>query len=797
MDQSPRGDRHLPSPRDGDHAVVPGAGSYLVFDEAESPQSPLQIIPFLGRRLWTILGAALVVLLATAAFTYMQPTQYRSSSTVLVESAGSAGTPLEVLQLAEKTSTLETEIQLMRSRRVVERAVKGLGWHARVRMDQRLLPARDVFPSFEAGDSTVPGTYRIVSRQDGGYEVRGESGQVIASGKPGSTTIQFAGITVGLPEDFPDEGYMVDVRPPADVVWSYIGRVEALPSGRDSNILLLSCTGPTGESAYELCQAVSRSYMALRSELQRAQADAATEFLEEQLQQVAIQLRAAEDSLKDYQERNLAVSLQATAASEVQQYASFRAERDRMAAERASLRQLINQIEAGGGGQGRDFASLPTFIQSGNPVIGNLLGSLVELENQRSQLAKTRTERNPDIVAIDTRIAEIESQLKSMANNYDQALSAQINSLGAVVGQASGRMAAIPEKQVATDRLTRQVTLLDSSYRQLQTQLADARMAQSISMPAVRIVDEASLPGGPFSPNWPINLLLGGVLGLGFGLALAFLQEHLDNRVRERKEIEKETGVAVLAMLPTMKNPGPILPLSRGVDGSVAIQVQPDLSHELAREAFWSLVTDLRFAAGRIRNGGLNSVAVTSSTRGEGKTFSACNLALAQANTSMRTLLIDADFRGKGVSRFFRLDSMAPGLAEVLSGAISAEQAWRPVTVDGRGELHVLPAGNTASGRSKMMDAAALTRLIADAESQFDLVVVDTPPLNIVSDAAAVAANVDGVIVVVRGGFTDRAALDFTLHRLRRTEVHVLGLVLNDVDLPEYYTSYSHSEAES
>ena len=67
MDQSPRGDRHLPSPRDGDHAVVPGAGSYLVFDEAESPQSPLQIIPFLGRRLWTILGAALVVLLATGA----------------------------------------------------------------------------------------------------------------------------------------------------------------------------------------------------------------------------------------------------------------------------------------------------------------------------------------------------------------------------------------------------------------------------------------------------------------------------------------------------------------------------------------------------------------------------------------------------------------------------------------------------------------------------------------------------------------------------------------------------------
>jgi capsular exopolysaccharide synthesis family protein len=242
-------------------------------------------------------------------------------------------------------------------------------------------------------------------------------------------------------------------------------------------------------------------------------------------------------------------------------------------------------------------------------------------------------------------------------------------------------------------------------------------------------------------------------------------------------------------MLPSVKRGGLILPVSRA-NGEV-LPVKSSLEHEIAREAFWSLVTELRFASRRLTNGGLRTVAITSTTRGEGKTFSACNLALTQANGSMRTLLIDADLRGKGATRFFQLPLKTPGLADVLAGTLDPRNAWRPLTVDGRGELYVLTAGSIDSRRIEHLDVDALSHLISDAKEEFDIVVIDTPPLNVMSDAATVVGNVDGVIVVVRGEFTDRTALDFTLERLKRIDAEILGLVLNDMDLPDYYTSYS------
>ena len=768
--------------------AYPASGSYVV--TGEPAPGPIGIGAFLRRRKRTILAAVLVVVPLTAYFTSTRPTLYESVSSFLVEVPENRGeTPqLEVLARAGQVNTIATEGELMRSRRVVEPAVRDLGNHVRLDMDGVMTRAADVFPDFAVTGETPPGTYRIALGRDGGYQVRAdETAKVVASGSQDST-LSFGGLSFSLPADATKREYVLHVGSIEGAVGSAQGRIEAAPLAENSDILLLICRGTEPEAAHDLCQAVTRSYMVLRSQLQRAEATAAIQFLQEQVAQVSERLKAAEDSLRDYQERNLAVALDARAAQEVGQYGSFRAQRDELIAQQAALRQLINQIETQPDGQGRDFASLPTFIQNGNPVIGNLVGSLVELENRRAELAKTRTERNPDIVAIDTRIGEIEEQLETMSTRYDRSLSAQINSLNSIVGQATGRMATIPGKQVETTRLIRQVALLDDAYRGLQTQLREAQMAESISLPTVRIVDDASVPGAPVSPNWPLNMILGTILGFAFGIAVALWQDYVDTRVRERKELDT-TGIPVLAMLPSVKRGGLILPVSRA-NGEV-LPVKSSLEHEIAREAFWSLVTELRFASRRLTNGGLRTVAITSTTRGEGKTFSACNLALTQANGSMRTLLIDADLRGKGATRFFQLPLKTPGLADVLAGTLDPRNAWRPLTVDGRGELYVLTAGSIDSRRIEHLDVDALSHLISDAKEEFDIVVIDTPPLNVMSDAATVVGNVDGVIVVVRGEFTDRTALDFTLERLKRIDAEILGLVLNDMDLPDYYTSYS------
>lgn len=789
-------DRNLPArSRRGRPLSVPTGGSFLVVDERQGSE-PIQIASMLRRHKWVILAASLVVMLATAAFTYTRPQVFESAATFLVVSPGGddGGAALDVLERVGESSSIETETELLQSRRVMEPVVERLGLHTSIHSGQASRRPEDVFPAFQASRDAEPGSYAIRKAKSGGVAVTEMSGgRKIAEGAPGSE-LTFAGITLTLPEDGIREDLVLDVSSFAATVQGALGRISAAPLDREANLIELTCRGRSARAAHDLCAGVSEGYMNLRNELKRAEATAAADFLTEQVDGVAARLEAAEDSLRDYQAANQAVALDARANSEVQQYASLQAQRDQLEAERMALDRLIGRIEAGGDSGVRDVASFPTFLRTGNPVISDLLHTLVQLENQRAELSKTRTDRNPDIVAIDTRIDQIENQLGSIATNYESALQTQIGSLDRMVGRTSGRMSAIPAKQVQTARLSRQVELLDTMYRSLQTRLREADMARSISMPSVRVVDEATMPLGPAGKNLPLNLALGLVMGLGFGLLLAAYRERSDTRFRGRRAVESETGVPVLAMFPELKEAGPILPVSRpprnGSPGGV-LPVRHSWENQMAREAFWSLVTDLQFAVRDMKNGGFRSLAITSSTRGEGKTFSACNLAIAESSAAVRTLLIDADLRGRGVSRFFELDSHTPGLAEVLAGRTRVHDAWRPLSVEGRGELYVLPCGTSDSDRHVPLDMDQLDALVDSVESQFDLVLIDTPPLNILSDAAAIASTVDGVMVVVRAGLTDREALELTLDRLKRADAHVMGIVMNDVELPEHYTSYS------
>ena len=794
MSDRTRDERPLPI-RQGPAGVPTYPGEPLTYFVEAGDAGPVGIGAFLRRRLWTILGAVAVVVPLTAYFTSTRPTVYKSSTTFLVEaSEGGGGTPLDPLQQAGRAGTMLTESQLMVSRRVAESAVREGGLNLQVVVAEEPKPASVVFSSFHVGEEIIPGEYGIQSGGNGTYTVRNEANGEVVSRSAADSLLRFAGVSLAPPTNAPDEGWLVRVQSLDEAVGFAQGNVSAEPLAQESNILKLTCSGPNPDAALELCNAITRSYMDLQLQMQRSEATAAVAFLEEQQEEVEPRLRAAEDSLRRYQESNLAIALEASAAQAVSTQGSFQARRDELAAERSALRSLIGTIESGEGG----YATYATLI-SRNPVIGNLLGSLVELDNRRAELSKARTERNPDIVAIDSRISEIENQLRSIAANHDRALSAQMSSLSQAAGQAAGRASTVPSRLVVSGRLERQVALLDDAYRGLQIRLRDARMAQSLSAPSVRVLDAASMPGGPVSPNWPLNMLLGVVLGMAFGVAVALWQDYTDTRVRERKGLEEGTGIPVLAMLPSVRHGGPILPVSRvgsGDSPGSLMKTGANGDREMAREAFWSLVTDLRFAARRLDNGGLRSVAVTSTTRGEGKTFSACNLALAESSSSVRTLLIDADLRGKGATRFFGLASTSPGLSDVLFGTLDPSEAWRPLTVDGRGELYLLPAGKVSSADRKPLNLDRIAQLLSKAEGQFDLVIVDTPPLNIVSDAAAVAASVDGVIVIVRGGLTDKSALDLTLDRLKRANAHVMGMVLNDVDLPDYYTSYSHLGAD-
>jgi tyrosine-protein kinase Etk/Wzc len=747
---------------------------------------------------WTILGTFAAVVAAVDLATLAIPTTYHSEVSFLVEprTPQTLSPALSVLERLGSAKSTETEIELLRSRRVVEPVVEELALHVEARVDGTAEPATELLKTITAPARLTPGVYRI-RRAGNGVEAVSEGGRVLARGASGAE-LHFANLTLRVPAELPDE-VELRVEPFGEVVERVRDRVDPMTVNPDADVIRLACAARSAEDAQRLCRGISESYLRMRGSLQRVQATATAEFLTGQVEQIGAQLAAAEDELRGYERANRVVALEERASEGVRQFAQLKAQRDQLAAERDALVRWLGAGTADGRDPARfrELASFPTLFRAQSQTITQLLGSLVELENRRAELRVVRAAGSPEVTAVDDRIRQIEGQLRELANGYERALAAQITSLDGLLEQSGQELSVIPSQQIASARLQRQVSLLEELYRFLQTRLQEAEVAQAVNLPSVRIVDEASLPFRPSWPSRPLNLAIGVVLGLGLGVLAGLFREFTDRRIRERDELERVTGISVLGLVPHVPSNGPVLPV-RAAGAPAGISVTPvrvSEEQEIALEAFRSIWTDIGFLMARDDLGPIRTIAVTSASRAEGKTFTTCNLAAARAERGVRTLLVDADIRGSGVARFFGLPPRQAGVSDVLAGRAEASSAIRELVVGDRQPLHVLAAGSPTSRSAELIESRRFDQMLEGLVADHELVIIDTPPLNVLTDAASIAARVDAVIVVVRGETTEQDALRHTLERIRRANGRVIGLVLNDTRLPHHYRSYSYVEA--
>ncbi len=276
------------------------------------------------------------------------------------------------------------------------------------------------------------------------------------------------------------------------------------------------------------------------------------------------------------------------------------------------------------------------------------------------------------------------------------------------------------------------------------------------------VVDAASLPTSPISPDPVRNLGLAVVLGLLLGIGLAVVRELLDTSIKGPDEINAATDTPIL---------GGILFDSSAAKTPLITALAP---HSPRVEAFRILRTNLQFVDVD-RN--LKVFVVTSSVPGEGKTSTASNTALALQTAGQRTLLIDGDMRRPQLAKLFRLEE-AVGLTSVLLGRVSLDEAVQEHHASG---LSVLTSGAVPPNPAELLQSQAMKQLLDEARLEYDVVVVDAPPLLPVTDAALLAAQADGAVVVVRQGRTTRDQFRHSLERLQAVGARPLGITLNMV----------------
>lgn len=323
-------------------------------------------------------------------------------------------------------------------------------------------------------------------------------------------------------------------------------------------------------------------------------------------------------------------------------------------------------------------------------------------------------------------------------------------------------------------------------YEELMRRIKEASINSGFENSEIRIADLARPALKPVFPNVPLNLLLAFLFSALLAVGAAVLSDLLDKTIRDPEQAARTLRTEVIGSLPLMKTrPGMAGPERPGLPSGAPQEPEDDLTgfHESVRTLRNSILLgsfDRRY----------RSLLVTSAGPGEGKTTTASNLAAAHAEQGNRTLLIDGDLRRPSVHRNFNLPSVAG-----LSNALMGELDWREarMQVERTPNLDILPAG-PPSRRAAELVGRGLTELLEQAASEYDLVVLDAPPLLGFAEPLQMATAADGVLVVARAGQTSRKAVASVLATLTRLRAHVVGVVLNEVhkELSESYYYYGY-----
>ncbi|HHP7237696.1 GumC family protein [Longibacter sp.] len=779
--------RNLPSESsEGDASPAPNTGgaSFASRTRAGQPEDARLdlsgLLATLLRQRWMILTTCLVVTIAIAGYTYTQAPVYEASSLVRVEPDGSASRavtePIMEDASIQSSRSLSAEIGVLQNsvdiaRRVAERLADRSEGNARG------------FPALEGTGKASGGAARRILDQ-------------------------------------------VDFRPRPD-----------------RNIIEITAESRDPEEAAALANLYAQAYRAHSQRRARSSLKAARAFLNDQVQEQREKVRRLEDTWQSFALNNELAQRGQEGSRLAAQYNEYTSRRDRLAfelektqTEREMLRSRLEEVrpdleqsvianqktsrlrteiealeetiarlraeEASYFASNPDLKGDSTRIRHEFPDLARLRTRVASLEKQRQSLTKSlvRTASGDRSEGVDAdpigTVAELRQRITEKTIAVDQ-LQAQIDALDERIAGYAAELDEVPQQRVRREQIERQMQQARAFHETIKSELQKLTVARESELGYVSVVRSAFVPSAPVRPDLLQNIVLGLLLGLGFGIGLAFLRASMNTRIRKPEDVQHQ-GYNLLGAIPSMAPE-----IRRDYDGRDFIDVENrTLSTRLMPLLNpWSSVTEnYRLVRANIqaRDDASDTLLVTSARKGEGKTVTAVNYALTAALSGDRVLLIDADMRKPTAHNVLGMPR-GPGLSDMLSDTGDASRApsdhaglelsgefpedgsavspfcWR-TPVEG---LHFVPAGEATDAPARTLESDSMHHLIASARNQFDEVVIDTPPTEAASDAVVIGSQTEASAVVVSEAESDARALQAAVRSLRSARASVAGVVVN------------------
>ncbi|MEM9938472.1 MAG: polysaccharide biosynthesis tyrosine autokinase [Pseudomonadota bacterium] len=536
--------------------------------------------------------------------------------------------------------------------------------------------------------------------------------------------------------------------------------ITILPVGR-SRVIRIQFESPYPQEAARLANATVDNFIQANLERKYSTTAYAREFIQERLAATKIALEESERRLVEYASANgiLDLSLEEGANSlDASAIAMLNSELTNAQSARVEAEQRYLQL--------MDPQLGEQLLTSENLTRLKILHSSKTTDYQ--QLSQTFKPGYPDMIALQTEINAVEADiaaeksllLTSARAKFDAALGRE-QSIQQRMNELRGNLQSLRDRRIEYTILGREVDTNRTQYDALLQRLKDVSISNALGSSQVSVVDRALTPGSPFEPNLRGAISQALILSLALGIGIAFLLNFIDDTIKTPEDVRKKLGLPTIGVVPWIKGSKDIL--------------TSDLNNPRSgiSEAFLSARAALEFTT---TSGAPKSLLVTSTRPAEGKTSSTVALAMSFAKTGKSVLIIDADMRKPS----FVADA---GASVGLSGMLTRDAELANEVVNSSTEgLYLLPAGIIPPNPAELLASPKLQSLISEAEEQFDLVVVDSPPVLSFADSPILGSICEGALVVIQSGSIRTPSAVRTVGRLMESHTNVLGTVLSKFD---------------
>ena len=743
------------------------------------------------KRLWLVIGVA--VLMTTLAIIYVarKPDIYESSSRVQVDLENNP-------MFAEKTAPMivnpindpayfNTQLQILTSPGLLRRVVKTLD----LEHNQAFLRPTAAQPQ---------STWKTIVKMLG------------ASGAEKKDTAQAPNVlpltSAVAPAVLSDD--LVEAKRLAPYVSALAAglRIEPVRENRagynkETRLIDIDYQHGDPEVAARVVNAVAQTFVRSNLEKKNETNTTTSEFLSRRVEELQAQIRAAEEKLMAYAKSNQMLSLDANQNTVVDRLAGLNkqlleAENDRKMAEAE-----FNAAKAPG--------AASALAEAGAKEIEATDSELAKLRQKRAQLLIEATEEAPEVKEIDQQIDVLQ---KHLADTRARGTANLLKNLETKFRQAADREEALRKSfnQQKGETVTQNEAAIN--YRILQQEietnkgLLDNLLQRSKENDVVlagrpnniSVVDYAIVPDFPVPPARLRTVMLAFLLAFALGAALALFLEYLDDTVHSTDDVERFLRLPALAVIPAMSSasaPRRLLSsaasLQKRNGGNGSNGHKPELllninGRSALAEAYRQLRTSVLLStAGRAPK----TLLVTSSLPGEGKTTTAVNTAISLAQTGASVVIIDGDMRRPRLRSIFDLPER-DGLSSILSSDATPEDMLRSVVRDEASGLFIMSSGPVPPNPAELLGSDQMRKLLATLSEKFTHVVIDSPPVNSFTDGVLIGSMVDGVLLVVHGGKSSRDVVRRSRQLLLDVGAKLVGVVLNNVSVRshEYYYYY-------